>query len=225
MYFWHFTFILYYMCISDKKGEKVYTSARKQMLISALPPVVTLHLKRFHQVWISVSKQLRLPAHYFSFKHWAVNYKAFYCSILKVKFHWLYDYCCLWNNLLVTELPTEIYNHGEQGSMFCASHIDWSVFSQAGMNLRKVNRHVDFPLILDLAPFCSATCKVQITVINISHFDFRFHTILPCYRFRFHAEFWIGGACALQLVWHCGTQRIDARGALRCICEGPHPCT
>ncbi|XP_051576654.1 ubiquitin carboxyl-terminal hydrolase 45-like isoform X2 [Myxocyprinus asiaticus] len=63
---------------ADKKAEKVYTSARKQMLISSLPPVVTLHLKRFHQ---------------------------------------------------------------------------------AGMNLRKVNRHVDFPLILDLAPFCSATCK------------------------------------------------------------------
>uniref|UniRef100_A0A8B9RCL3 Ubiquitin carboxyl-terminal hydrolase n=1 Tax=Astyanax mexicanus TaxID=7994 RepID=A0A8B9RCL3_ASTMX len=63
---------------ADKKSEKVYTSARKQMLISVLPPVVTLHLKRFHQ---------------------------------------------------------------------------------AGMNLRKVNRHVDFPLILDLAPFCSASCK------------------------------------------------------------------
>ncbi|XP_051999895.1 ubiquitin carboxyl-terminal hydrolase 45-like [Xyrauchen texanus] len=63
---------------ADKKAEKVYTSARKQMLISSLPPVVTLHLKRFHQ---------------------------------------------------------------------------------AGMNLRKVNRHVDFPLTLDLAPFCSATCK------------------------------------------------------------------
>ncbi|KAM9805922.1 ubiquitin carboxyl-terminal hydrolase 45 isoform 1-T1 [Syngnathus typhle] len=64
--------------VTDKKVEKVYTSARKQMLISSLPPVITLHLKRFHQ---------------------------------------------------------------------------------AGMNLRKVNRHVDFPLILDLAPFCSASCK------------------------------------------------------------------
>ncbi|XP_060729029.1 ubiquitin carboxyl-terminal hydrolase 45 isoform X1 [Tachysurus vachellii] len=63
---------------ADKKMEKVYTSARKQMLISELPPVVTLHLKRFHQ---------------------------------------------------------------------------------AGMNFRKVNRHVDFPLVLDLAPFCSASCK------------------------------------------------------------------
>ncbi|XP_033957855.1 ubiquitin carboxyl-terminal hydrolase 45 [Pseudochaenichthys georgianus] len=63
---------------ADKKMEKIYTSARKQILISSLPPVITLHLKRFHQ---------------------------------------------------------------------------------AGMNLRKVNRHVDFPLILDLAPFCSASCK------------------------------------------------------------------
>ncbi|XP_031730277.1 ubiquitin carboxyl-terminal hydrolase 45 isoform X2 [Anarrhichthys ocellatus] len=63
---------------ADKKLEKIYTSARKQILISSLPPVITLHLKRFHQ---------------------------------------------------------------------------------AGMNLRKVNRHVDFPLILDLAPFCSASCK------------------------------------------------------------------
>uniref|UniRef100_A0A4W4FKP0 Ubiquitin carboxyl-terminal hydrolase n=1 Tax=Electrophorus electricus TaxID=8005 RepID=A0A4W4FKP0_ELEEL len=64
---------------ADKKA--VYTSARKQMLISVLPPVVTLHLKRFHQ---------------------------------------------------------------------------------AGMNLRKVNRHVDFPLILDLTPFCSASCKASL---------------------------------------------------------------
>uniref|UniRef100_A0A665UP32 Ubiquitin carboxyl-terminal hydrolase n=1 Tax=Echeneis naucrates TaxID=173247 RepID=A0A665UP32_ECHNA len=63
---------------TDKRMEKIYTSARKQMLISSLPPVITLHLKRFHQ---------------------------------------------------------------------------------AGMNLQKVNRHVDFPLILDLAPFCSASCK------------------------------------------------------------------
>ncbi|XP_008321856.1 ubiquitin carboxyl-terminal hydrolase 45 isoform X2 [Cynoglossus semilaevis] len=63
---------------ADKKVEKIYTNARKQILISSVPPVITLHLKRFHQ---------------------------------------------------------------------------------AGMNLRKVNRHVDFPLILDLAPFCSASCK------------------------------------------------------------------
>uniref|UniRef100_A0A8C5C4G6 Ubiquitin carboxyl-terminal hydrolase n=1 Tax=Gadus morhua TaxID=8049 RepID=A0A8C5C4G6_GADMO len=65
---------------AGKSAERhgVYTSARKHILISSLPPVVTLHLKRFHQ---------------------------------------------------------------------------------AGMNLRKVNRHVDFPLVLDLAPFCSATCK------------------------------------------------------------------
>uniref|UniRef100_A0A7N9CEU2 Ubiquitin carboxyl-terminal hydrolase n=1 Tax=Macaca fascicularis TaxID=9541 RepID=A0A7N9CEU2_MACFA len=62
----------------DKKVEGVYTNARKQLLISAVPAVLILHLKRFHQ---------------------------------------------------------------------------------AGLSLRKVNRHVDFPLMLDLAPFCSATCK------------------------------------------------------------------
>ncbi|KAF0880329.1 UBP45 hydrolase, partial [Crocuta crocuta] len=63
---------------AEKKAEGVYTNARKQFLISAVPPILILHLKRFHQ---------------------------------------------------------------------------------AGLSLRKVNRHVDFPLILDLAPFCSATCK------------------------------------------------------------------
>ncbi|XP_073749797.1 ubiquitin carboxyl-terminal hydrolase 45 isoform X2 [Callorhinus ursinus] len=62
----------------EKKAEGVYTNARKQLLISAVPAILILHLKRFHQ---------------------------------------------------------------------------------AGLSLRKVNRHVDFPLILDLAPFCSATCK------------------------------------------------------------------
>ena len=30
-------------------------------------------------------------------------------------------------------------------------------FQQTIFNLRKVNRHVDFPLTLDLAPFCSST--------------------------------------------------------------------
>nr|XP_037857010.1 ubiquitin carboxyl-terminal hydrolase 45 isoform X8 [Chlorocebus sabaeus] len=63
---------------AEKKVEGVYTNARKQLLISAVPAVLILHLKRFHQ---------------------------------------------------------------------------------AGLSLRKVNRHVDFPLMLDLAPFCSATCK------------------------------------------------------------------
>lgn len=35
---------------AEKKVEKMYTSARKQILISSLPPVIILHLKRFHQV-------------------------------------------------------------------------------------------------------------------------------------------------------------------------------
>ncbi|XP_014820117.1 PREDICTED: ubiquitin carboxyl-terminal hydrolase 45 isoform X2 [Calidris pugnax] len=63
---------------TEKKMDGVYTNARKQLLISSVPAVLVLHLKRFHQ---------------------------------------------------------------------------------AGLSLRKVNRHVDFPLILDLAPFCSASCK------------------------------------------------------------------
>uniref|UniRef100_A0A8C3YM45 Ubiquitin carboxyl-terminal hydrolase n=1 Tax=Catagonus wagneri TaxID=51154 RepID=A0A8C3YM45_9CETA len=63
---------------AEKQAEGVYTNARKQLLISAVPAILILHLKRFHQ---------------------------------------------------------------------------------AGLSLRKVNRHVDFPLLLDLAPFCSATCK------------------------------------------------------------------
>ncbi|KAM9635772.1 ubiquitin carboxyl-terminal hydrolase 16 isoform 4-T5 [Trichechus inunguis] len=62
------------------KGERkhVYTSAKKQMLISLAPPVLTLHLKRFQQ---------------------------------------------------------------------------------AGFNLRKVNKLIKFPEILDLAPFCTLKCK------------------------------------------------------------------
>uniref|UniRef100_A0A8B9BCR4 Ubiquitin carboxyl-terminal hydrolase n=1 Tax=Anser brachyrhynchus TaxID=132585 RepID=A0A8B9BCR4_9AVES len=63
---------------TERKVEGVYTNARKQLLISSVPAILILHLKRFHQ---------------------------------------------------------------------------------AGLSLRKVNRHVDFPLILDLAPFCSASCK------------------------------------------------------------------
>ncbi|XP_006862573.1 PREDICTED: ubiquitin carboxyl-terminal hydrolase 16 isoform X2 [Chrysochloris asiatica] len=62
------------------KGERkhIYTNAKKQMLISLVPPVLTLHLKRFQQ---------------------------------------------------------------------------------AGFNLRKVNKHIKFPEILDLAPFCTLKCK------------------------------------------------------------------
>ncbi|KAE8602840.1 hypothetical protein XENTR_v10014146 [Xenopus tropicalis] len=63
---------------TEEKQESVYTNARKQLLISAAPANLILHLKRFYQ---------------------------------------------------------------------------------NGLTLRKINRHVDFPLVLDLAPFCSATCK------------------------------------------------------------------
>ncbi|XP_063249719.1 ubiquitin carboxyl-terminal hydrolase 16 isoform X5 [Prinia subflava] len=65
---------------SEILGEKkcVYTNAKKQMLISLAPPILTLHLKRFQQ---------------------------------------------------------------------------------AGFNLQKVNRHIKFPEVIDLAPFCTAKCK------------------------------------------------------------------
>ncbi|KAM9671208.1 ubiquitin carboxyl-terminal hydrolase 16 isoform 4-T4 [Dama dama] len=65
---------------ANMKGERkhVYTNAKKQMLISLAPPVLTLHFKRFQQT---------------------------------------------------------------------------------GFNLRKVNKHIKFPEILDLAPFCTLKCK------------------------------------------------------------------
>ncbi|XP_038077422.1 ubiquitin carboxyl-terminal hydrolase 16-like [Patiria miniata] len=32
-------------------------------------------------------------------------------------------------------------------------------FQQVGYSLRKITRHINFPLVLDLAPFCSTSCK------------------------------------------------------------------
>ena len=63
---------------TQKNEKHVYTNAKKQMLISLAPPILTLHLKRFQQ---------------------------------------------------------------------------------AGFNLRKVNRHIKFPEVIDLAPFCTVKCK------------------------------------------------------------------
>lgn len=40
-------FIIFY---TEKKAEGIYTNARKQLLISAVPVILILHLKRFHQV-------------------------------------------------------------------------------------------------------------------------------------------------------------------------------
>ncbi|RMC11991.1 hypothetical protein DUI87_11124 [Hirundo rustica rustica] len=67
-------------CLYQFTREKkyVYTNAKKQMLVSLAPPVLTLHLKRFQH---------------------------------------------------------------------------------AGFNLQKVNRHIKFPEVIDLAPFCTAKCK------------------------------------------------------------------
>ncbi|XP_067848850.1 ubiquitin carboxyl-terminal hydrolase 16 isoform X2 [Heptranchias perlo] len=58
--------------------QNVYTNAKKQMLISSPPPILTLHLKRFQQL---------------------------------------------------------------------------------GFNLRKINKHIHFPQVLNLAPFCALNCK------------------------------------------------------------------
>ena len=30
---------------------------------------------------------------------------------------------------------------------------------QCGTSLRKINKHVEFPLLLDMAPFCSSSCQ------------------------------------------------------------------
>lgn len=35
---------------TEKKMDGVYTNARKQLLISSVPAILILHLKRFHQV-------------------------------------------------------------------------------------------------------------------------------------------------------------------------------
>ncbi|EPQ15109.1 Ubiquitin carboxyl-terminal hydrolase 16 [Myotis brandtii] len=97
---------------ANLKGEKkhVYTNAKKQVLISLAPPVLTLHLKRFQQT---------------------------------------------------------------------------------GFNLHKINKHIKFPEILDLAPFCTAKCK------NVAEESTR---ILP--------------------VWSRGAQRYHEVRALHCLRQG-----
>ncbi|XP_067896608.1 ubiquitin carboxyl-terminal hydrolase 16 isoform X2 [Heterodontus francisci] len=73
---------------TNANDEKyVYTNAKKQMLISSPPPILTLHLKRFQQL---------------------------------------------------------------------------------GFNLRKINKHIHFPQVLDLAPFCTLNCKNECTNVLYS---------------------------------------------------------
>lgn len=157
----------------------MYTSARKQMLISSLPPVIILHLKRFHQV---------MDTPFFLSLCWLQILCQFIGEHL-----WPVPHCC---------------------SSF-----------KAGMNFRKVNRHVDFPLILDMAPFCSAACKVfsyMCTVAKAHVFAcllvsfWLIFFVLPT--FSEPSSWW---ASPLQSVWDCGTQRLHARGALHCIHQSP----
>lgn len=39
---------------------------------------------------------------------------------------------------------------------------------KAGFNLRKVNRHIKFPEVIDLAPFCTVKCKVSGKTVKFS---------------------------------------------------------
>ncbi|XP_072116713.1 ubiquitin carboxyl-terminal hydrolase 16 isoform X2 [Mobula birostris] len=74
---------------SNANDDKcVYRNAKKQILISSFPPILILHLKRFHQL---------------------------------------------------------------------------------GFNLRKINKHIHFPEVLDLTPFCAVSCKNVEGYTNISY--------------------------------------------------------
>lgn len=46
---------------------------------------------------------------------------------------------------------------------------------KAGFNLRKVNRHIKFPEVIDLAPFCTVKCKVS------SGITLAFSHVLACF--------------------------------------------
>lgn len=60
--------------------------------------------------------------------------------------------------------------------------------TKAGMNFRKVNRHVDFPLILDMAPFCSALCKVLCCIcISAEYTDSPFACLSVCLKMLLHS--------------------------------------
>lgn len=83
------------------------------------------------------------------------------------------------------------------------------------MNLRKVNRHVDFPLILDLAPFCSASCKVLrinnvceilIVLTNLNVFMLCLTCLLSNGRFQNHIDLSLSLKVSLFsdiLGWQC----------------------
>ncbi|XP_069830860.1 ubiquitin carboxyl-terminal hydrolase 45 isoform X2 [Dendropsophus ebraccatus] len=56
--------------------------------------------------------------------------------------------------LLISSVPANLILHLKR-------------FCQNGLTLRKINRHVDFPFVLDLAPFCSVSCKVWHNNLNV----------------------------------------------------------
>lgn len=89
------------------------------------------------------------------------------------------------------------------------------------MNFRKVNRHVDFPLILDMAPFCSALCKVLGYMCFMAKYMENTYAWLFLGLISTLSEPGSRRACPLQSVWDCGTQRLHASGALHCIRQSP----
>lgn len=89
----------------------------------------------------------------------------------------------------------------------------------------KVNRHVQFPQVLDLGPFCSAKCKVCVFVcicfIFLSLVMSRVVTFLQAVS-DFLTCVCLGGggrtdAAPLLSVRYCGTQRHHALGSLHSV--------
>uniref|UniRef100_A0A8B9BCZ5 Ubiquitin carboxyl-terminal hydrolase n=1 Tax=Anser brachyrhynchus TaxID=132585 RepID=A0A8B9BCZ5_9AVES len=84
------------------------------------------------------------------------------CSVQSCLYQFTSVELLMGNNKLLCESCTERKQNKLQSySWFWFILISFFsfLFFKAGLSLRKVNRHVDFPLILDLAPFCSASCK------------------------------------------------------------------
>ena len=68
-------------------------------------------------------------------------------------------------------------NASKQLLIFCPPAvltIQLKRFQQSMYNLRKVNRHVEFPLVLNLAPFCSST-SISTSTVNAGVKDILYH--------------------------------------------------
>ena len=59
--------------------------------------------------------------------------------------------------------PESLYSHWSHIN----KHVFYLPYMQTGLTSRKVNRHVEFPLLLDLAPYCSSLSVVSACLILI----------------------------------------------------------